>query len=271
MDEWVSNYTLSELATMVGRAWDELILMLSLETSLALIDNPDNAPALLDCMEASEDDAIRYAVAKIRHVEEAYHEKIKLISAETLPVDFSLEADFPTRLKQAEDPNTLPERLAQLARSSEWFIRYHVAQRQQTLPETLAQLAEGADLADDWVLLQYIGRNPSTPSKTLVELALNEHHEVRAAAAQNRSTPPDVLEALTQDVNWHVRGATAANPKTPSDARSRLVDDDVPFVHYCALLNRSYQPGLAERCAEAVAVAANISAHDAPSAARETR
>jgi len=67
--------------------------------------------------------------------------------------------------------------------------RSHVAQNPNTPPEALQELARD----EDWNVRYRVAQNPSTPPAALQELARDENEYVRSHVAQNPNTPPAAL------------------------------------------------------------------------------
>jgi hypothetical protein len=105
---------------------------------------------------------------------------------------------------KARDPNTPPNKLAKLAKSSDPYVRGLVA------------------------------RNPATLEETVDMLANDPEEVVRTIVANNTSTPVALLEALTQDSSVRVRMSAFTNPQLPSALVAKMKDDANPRVRALA-------------------------------------
>ena len=94
----------------------------------------------------------------------------------SLPPTFvNVTPDVVIRQSVANDPNTPPEVLTQLACDDDMVVRQSVASNPHTPPETLTKLSTDID---GWVRHGVAG-NPSTPPETLVQLdALEAAYQV---------------------------------------------------------------------------------------------
>jgi hypothetical protein len=116
------------------------------------------------------------------------------------------------RQKAAEDPNSAPALLVELARDQSWDVRQAVAWNDICAPAMLEQLAE------DKVGL------------------------VRRAAAWHAACPPSNLEQLAQDPVHLVRIGVAANPSCPLPILERLLRDSDRQVAQLAANNQNLPP-----------------------------
>lgn len=92
----------------------------------------------------------------------------------------------------AENPNTAPDLLAELATDDDDTAVALVAGNPSTPPDTLDTLARDSD--ED---VRYaVAMNPNTAPEALTLLAFDRRLLVRLAAAQNPNTAPEVLEAV---------------------------------------------------------------------------
>ena len=115
-----------------------------------------------------------------------------------------------TEIEEAGSPNSVPNQLAMEAMNPD------------TPPDRLAELATDER---DWLRV-YVARNPHTPLDTLARLAEDRYIFVREAVAINESTPPDILARLAEDENVFVREAVASNEDTPPDRLALLAEDE---------------------------------------------
>lgn len=115
----------------------------------------------------------------------------------------------------AENPRTLPDVLAAMARTGNPGVRRAVAENPSTPPEVLARLADD----NDRDVCRHVAGNPSTPPEVLGRLADAEDWWVPSHVASNPSTPPEVLTALASSDEVAVLSALAANPAVPTEVR----------------------------------------------------
>jgi hypothetical protein len=95
-------------------------------------------------------------------------------------------------------------------------------------------------------LLKAIGKNPSTPIKTLQKLAKNSDYYVRLGVAQNRDAPDALLRQLAGDDESSVRASVANNPSTDISIVRELANDrdgGTALVAREALRRRSMSEG----------------------------
>ncbi|MCK4359421.1 MAG: hypothetical protein KAW92_11910, partial [Candidatus Cloacimonetes bacterium] len=90
------------------------------------------------------------------------------------------------------------------------------AENPNTPPETLAELAKGEEFR--WE----VAGNPSTPSETLAELVKTEEESIRYRIADNPNTSPETLAELAKDENRYVRYRAKENPNTPLEIKEQL-------------------------------------------------
>lgn len=107
--------------------------------------------------------------------------------------------DISARLKIANNPQTSPQVLAQLALDKSRFVREAVAANLQTPSDVLIRLA----LDQAWEVRRVVACNPKTPRDVLVQLAQDEKSWVRAAVAGNSQTPVDTLNLLAECQSFH--------------------------------------------------------------------
>ena len=123
-----------------------------------------------------------------------------------------------TNISIAEDGNTSPDVLAELAKNEEEEVRKLVAKHPNTPSAALAELAK--DTIKEVRAL--VSKNPNTPPAALKELA----KENSWAVVQNPSTPPEALVELAKDEYLGVREMVAKHPNTPPKAFVELVRKD---------------------------------------------
>ena len=114
----------------------------------------------------------------------------------------------------AENPNTPPEALANLATNEEWQVRSSVAENPNTPPEVLAQLVTGKNGGVE----RYVAANPNTPPATLAQLATYESDIVKINVAENPNTPTKTLAQLATDIDGDVRKAATTQLKKRKQA-----------------------------------------------------
>ena len=99
----------------------------------------------------------------------------------------TLDADFDGRLYLAENPNTSPELLDELAKDKDYLIRLSVA------------------------------CNPNTSESTLRELSKQGSADIRYAVAEHKNTPRDILLKLSGDSDWYTRNRALKSLGCTSD------------------------------------------------------
>ena len=102
------------------------------------------------------------------------------------------------RFAQAQNPNTNPERLQELAEDKEKDVRANVA------------------------------RNSNTPISILEEFFHDKEIDVRANLARNSSIPISMLEKLADDKEPYIRKNVMYNINAPIDMLEKLSDDVGP-------------------------------------------
>jgi hypothetical protein len=93
--------------------------------------------------------------------------------------------------------------------------RQLLADNTNTRPWMLVDMA----LSNDAGIRFRIGRNERTPPETLRDLAGDRYAKVRVGVARNIGAPMDVLDVLTRDSSVVVRRAAEANPRTPAASK----------------------------------------------------
>jgi len=136
---------------------------------------------------------------------------------------------------RAEDEDTPPEELAELAGNADPPVRNNVGRNPKTPPGALRHLVAEAPPGPvrngqlgTWTTRAAVACNPSLPPDLRATLAADEHPYVRAGVAANDSTPPDELVRLAYDSDDLVRMTVAAHPNTPVDTLARLAEDADP-------------------------------------------
>lgn len=102
------------------------------------------------------------------------------------------------------------------------MTKTYFAENSNTPPSTLADLA----LDENSSVRMKVARNPNTPPSTLEKLALDKEREVRVAVAKNCHTPPATLAKLSLDEYWYTRLYVAKNHNTPQSSLAMLVFDE---------------------------------------------
>ena len=192
------------------------------------------------------------------------------------------------RDREAENPNTPPDRLEAIAKQcsgqERWFTRSLVAKNPSTPKDTILRLARDPNgpvrigvvenpstpietltfLADDEneLVVSEVARNARTPATTLRHLwAESCSSDHRIILASNPNTPPDVLSALVTRLpaNAAVELEVAANPSTPQDTIAWLAGDEETPMRIAAAGN----PSASEEVLRALAEDENGNVRDA--------
>lgn len=138
-------------------------------------------------------------------------------------------------LLEALDPDTGPERLAQLSRSTDWRARAQVAERPNTLFEVLGALA----LDECPEVVAALAARPDLPLPLLDELLEHPHDGVRAWAAEHPALTPALQAAAAHDPSIQVRLALANRDQLADRVRRMLAADAVPVVRAAVLAHPS--------------------------------
>ncbi|MGK7944666.1 MAG: hypothetical protein AB4058_09360 [Microcystaceae cyanobacterium] len=143
--------------------------------------------------------------------------------------------------QEAQDEQTTPERLAELAQIND-NLAYFVAQNVNASPETLTQLGESNNQA----IREAVVENANTPTEVLIELgsdfpeALGENPildlwlfetihpllsniKCQRKIAENEKTPEHLLSILAKTSDQEVRRLIAENPNTSPSTFEALV------------------------------------------------
>jgi len=143
------------------------------------------------------------------------------------------------RLQVAENPATPPELLAVLSMDDDRHVRTTAIESSAMPMDVLRKLAMDEDL---WVRRKVL-ENPATPkevrSQILNALATSESSKDRVEAAKNPSTPAKTLAELAKAVEIDVRNAVAVNPSTPIETLVAIAEDQClhPFSRLVAVSN----------------------------------
>lgn len=177
------------------------------------------------------------------------------------------------RMRLADNPDTDPDTLADLAGDRVDLVRSAVARNPHTSPDTLTRLADDPQK----YVRAVVAKNPHTPQATLeaMRVAANSPGPMFASdvavlgaladnlnaspallrrlvksntisgsvgerVARNPNTPVDLLAELSHSSSRYVRQAVAAHPNLPEEDRQRLRTDQHPEVRYAA--GRSTKP-----------------------------
>jgi HEAT repeat protein len=134
-------------------------------------------------------------------------------------------------IREAQDPKTTPDRLAELAKSPDDNVRRTVARNGATPAPSLAAL-----LADpSWevrAMAAHAKKAPHEQALSIVEtLAASSDVQQRRLAARSPLASPALLTKLVDDGDTETRSNAAKNPKTPAEAaRARLTDGEPSVV-----------------------------------------
>ena len=134
--------------------------------------------------------------------------------------------------QQAQDENTAPEILAELANNKDYLTRQYVTANPNTPTETLLILGrefsiellsnpiidllllENLDLVDDIKkIINIVAANKKTPHQTLKKIIEYKDLEIRANLASNPKLPWYLINILAKDRRVLVRANLAKNPK----------------------------------------------------------
>ncbi|WP_319422432.1 hypothetical protein [Pleurocapsa sp. FMAR1] len=142
--------------------------------------------------------------------------------------------------KQAQNENTAPEILAELANSEDKLTRQYVASNPNTSIKVLERLGkEFSEVITDNPIFNLLflenphtefirislARSSTTSAEILARLAdleyYHEEHIVRAVA-RNPNVPVHVLEMLANDEHISVKNAVVNNKNTPTEIFDKL-------------------------------------------------
>jgi len=136
-------------------------------------------------------------------------------------------------LMDSWDSNTKPERLMELADSSDRKIRMHVARNESTPVNTLLEL-----LNDKNAWVRYSVINNYEPHREVFEAVLKSPDEkLRAKMAENHwgKVPEDIMEALSNDESELVRFTLIKSNSTPGETLEKFLEtDDLNILGYLA-------------------------------------
>jgi hypothetical protein len=107
----------------------------------------------------------------------------------------------------AEDSDTTPEKLAELAKNKDSDVRARVAVHSNTPPEVLAELAHD----DNYLVVRRVIDNYKVPKKVIKELAKSDNPGTRAYVAISGHCPDDLFRKLMGDPDPKVRATIARN------------------------------------------------------------
>lgn len=145
------------------------------------------------------------------------------------------EWELTRKTKEAKDPRTSPERLAELAADQHAGVRWFVAQHPSTPAAVLDRL--GRD-QDDGVRSR-VATHPATPAVALDRLALDPNVWVRRKVADHQSSSAVALSLLATDKDAVVRRRVAENPSAPEEALYGLARDQMVSVRAAVARNPS--------------------------------
>ncbi len=134
-------------------------------------------------------------------------------------------------IREAQDPKTTPDRLAELGKSADDNVRRTVARNGATPGTTLAVL-----LTDpSWevrAVAAHAKKAPPDQSLAIVQaLGASPDVQQRRLAARSPLAPPALLTTLADDADAETRSNAAKNPRTPAEvARARLMDGEPSVV-----------------------------------------
>ena len=134
-------------------------------------------------------------------------------------------------VREAQDPKTTPDRLAQLAGSPDANVRRTVARNGATPAATvLSLLADGS-----WEVRAVAAHAKSAPrdkALAIVEaLGASADVQQRRLSARSPLASPALLTTLAGDADAEVRSNAVKNPRTPAEvARARLTDSEPSVV-----------------------------------------
>lgn len=132
-----------------------------------------------------------------------------------------LTGDPHMRQGVADNPNTTPEMLDQLAKNRDTGTRESVAANPATSPDTVIALGSSRNVTVKLAVAERV----DCPREVLEKLGRNSWVEVRAAVGRNPVAPESMLNVLSQDPEVRVRAATARNPQAPDHLLATLAED----------------------------------------------
>lgn len=128
------------------------------------------------------------------------------------------DLELPIRIAVKFHPHS-PSDLIELVEN-----QHEIAQNWDTEPEELANLANSPW---SWIRLA-VARNPCTPPEILAKLTQDSEEKIQLAVARNYATPADVLDLLMEHYYQEVTLAIAIHPNASEQALVKLL----PHHHY---------------------------------------
>jgi hypothetical protein len=128
------------------------------------------------------------------------------------------DLELPIRIAVKFHPHS-PSDLIELVEN-----QHEIAQNWDTEPEELANLAKSPW---SWIRLA-VARNPCTPPEILAKLTQDSEEKIQLAVARNYATPADVLDLLVEHYYQEVTLAIAIHPNASEQALVKLL----PHHHY---------------------------------------
>jgi len=120
-----------------------------------------------------------------------------------------------------------------------------ISKRSELLPITIGKISKILiDLAknEHKDIREYVAENVNTPLEVLTNLAEDGASSVREKVAKNVITPPELLANLAKDKDYAVRCRVAESKNTPSEILKILARDESPDVKLKVINNKNTPP-----------------------------
>lgn len=144
------------------------------------------------------------------------------------------------RRKDAQNPDSDPERLTALGQDSDSSVRRHVAKNLWCPQPTLTLLAKD----EEWMVRDAVVTHPYCPPDVLHEMASNEDERwsIRANIARHQKTLPETLALLAASGDPRIQEVVVQNISVPDDAMRGLAQSPRKSIRLMAATNPRCDP-----------------------------
>ena len=188
---------------------------------IRVAQNPNSLPETLAMLAEDTEEYIRSTVAS--NVSSSYDTLAKLSTSKS--------STDSIRWNVAENVNTPPAILTELAKDENDYVREKVAKNANTPPEALTELLK--DKKDS--IRMEVAKNRNSSPETLTNLTEDDNSYIRRSVAENTNTSFETLAMLASDNDAYVRRSVAQNANCPHNILIKLSKDKAPSVRWCVI------------------------------------
>jgi len=235
--EFMHEELAEKLVSIPKHIWKKFIDENNENVCRSLASNPNLNETEIEILAKNKSDSVRARIASRKNLskkicellstdssEDVLYELAKNTSLEDSSILISLakRTEFPYVVTMSlRNPQIDLVKIPSILDSKDEDVLCHVAIN----PSIPLKWINSLLLKGDFVK-RAIGRNPTTPIKTLLELSCHQDANVRTTVASNINSTSDLLEKLSDDPNESVRFLVACNQNCPMNVLDHLSTDE---------------------------------------------